>query len=74
VEHLRAFPDVELEAEDYEDAASYSNRCRANGIQGSSVDFLICAVSARRGLAVLTTDKDFEHFARHLPIRLHPRE
>ncbi|MGQ0592185.1 MAG: PIN domain-containing protein [Gammaproteobacteria bacterium] len=71
-EHLRAFPDVELGAGDYEEAASFSNRCRAAGVRGSSVDFLICAVAARRGLSILTTDEDFEHYASILPLTLHP--
>jgi predicted nucleic acid-binding protein len=69
--HLRAFPDIPLEAEDYEEAASFFNKCRARGIQGSNTDYLICAVAARRGFAILTTDTDFAHFARVLPIELH---
>jgi predicted nucleic acid-binding protein len=69
--HLRAFPDVLLEAEDYEEAASFFNKCRASGIQGSNTDFLICATAARRGFAILTTDADFTHFARVLQIELH---
>ncbi len=70
-DHLRAFPDVALAAEDYEEAASFFNKCRAKGIQGSNTDYLICAVAARRGFGILTTDTDFEHFARVLPIELH---
>lgn len=70
-DHLRAFPDVPLEAEDYEEAASFFNKCRARGIQGSNTDYLICAVAARRGFGILTTDTDFAHFARVLPIALH---
>jgi predicted nucleic acid-binding protein len=69
--HLRAFPDVLLEAEDHEEAAAYFNRCRAKGIQGSSTDFLICAAAVRRGFGILTSDADFAHFARVLPIELH---
>jgi len=69
--HLRAFPDVLLEAEDYEEAASFFNRCRGKGIQGSNTDFLICATAVRRGFGILTTDADFAHFARVLPIELH---
>ncbi|HJX65084.1 MAG TPA: PIN domain-containing protein [Polyangia bacterium] len=69
--HLRAFPDVLLEAEDYEQAATFFNRCRAKGIQGSNTDFLICAAAVRRGFGILTTDADFTHFARVLPIELH---
>jgi len=70
-DHLRAFPDVPLEAEDYEEAASFFNRCRAKGIQGSNTDYLICAAAARRRFGILTTDTDFRHFARVLPIELH---
>jgi hypothetical protein len=40
-------------------------------IQGSNTDFLICAATARRGFGILTTDTDFAHFARVLPIELH---
>jgi predicted nucleic acid-binding protein len=69
--HLRAFPDIPLEAEDYEEAASFFNKCRARGIQGSNTDYLICAAAARRGFGILTTDTDFAHFARVLPIELH---
>ena len=69
--HLRAFPDIALEAEDYEDAASFFNRCRAKGVQGSNTDFLICAVAVRRRFGILTTDTDFLHFAKVLPIELH---
>jgi predicted nucleic acid-binding protein len=70
-EHLRPFRDIDLEVEDNEEAAAFFNRCRAKGIQGSNTDFLICAVAARRELAILTTDDDFAHFARVLPIQLH---
>jgi predicted nucleic acid-binding protein len=70
-EHLRAFPDVELGRADHEEAARYFNQCRGRGIQGSNTDFLICAVSVRRKLGILTTDTDFLHFAKVLPIHLH---
>ena len=70
-DHLRAFPDLELEAGDYEEAATFFNRCRARGVQGSNTEFLICAAAARRRIGILTTDADFRHFAKLLPIRLH---
>ena len=69
--HLAAFPDLPLVSEDYITAAKFFNICRANGIQGSNTDFLICAVAVRRQLALYTTDKDFSFFAKHLPIVLH---
>jgi predicted nucleic acid-binding protein len=69
-DRLRAFPDVELEQADYEDAASAFNRCRAKGVQGSNTDFLLCAVALRREISVLTTDQDFGRFSRILGLRL----
>ncbi|MES1204575.1 MAG: PIN domain-containing protein [Pseudomonadota bacterium] len=69
--HLRAFPDIELETGDYEDAALFFNRCRAKGVQGSNTDFLVCAAAARRRMGILTVDADFAHLAKHIPIHLH---
>jgi predicted nucleic acid-binding protein len=68
---LRAFRDVGLEREDHEEAALCFNRCRTAGVQGGSVDFLICAVALRRKLAVFTTDVDFQHYAKVLAMKLH---
>ncbi len=70
-EHLRAFPDLELDEADYEEAASAFNRCRGKGIQGSNTDFLICATAYRRDLAIFTTDRDFEQYAKLLHLALH---
>ncbi|NJK51975.1 MAG: PIN domain-containing protein [Leptolyngbyaceae cyanobacterium SU_3_3] len=69
-EYLRAFPNLELVVEDDELAAEFYNTCRRNGIQGSNIDFLICAVAHRRGYGLLTTDGDFVLFGEHLPIIL----
>lgn len=70
-EYLRFYSNLPLDAEDDENAAAYYNRCRANGIQGTSVDLLICATAARHDLRIFTTDRDFERYAQYLPIRLH---
>jgi predicted nucleic acid-binding protein len=68
---LAAFPDEPIIAEDYVRAAACFNTCRRKGVQGSHVDFLICAVATRLATPIFTLDKDFEHFAKALPIRLH---
>jgi len=68
---LRAFPDIELEIADHEHAATFFNRCRAKGVQGSTIDFLLCAAASRRKLSILTTDGDFSNYARVIPIALH---
>ena len=70
-EHLSAFPDMEITTGDYEEAASFFNRCRAKGIHASNTDFLICAVAVRNELAIFTSDQDFTKFAKILPIVLH---
>jgi predicted nucleic acid-binding protein len=67
---LRAFVEPAIEVTDYEEAASMNNRCRARGIAGSAIDFLICAVAHRRGWLIFTTDRDFQHYATVLPLRL----
>jgi predicted nucleic acid-binding protein len=73
--HFRAFPDVNCDTGDYEEAASCCNRCRSKGVQGAAVDFLICAVALRHRLAVFTTDADFKHYARILGVSLYqPRK
>jgi hypothetical protein len=69
-DYLRAFREPSLEAADYEEAASMNNLCRARGIAGSAIDFLICAVAHRREWLIFTTDRDFQHYASVLPLRL----
>jgi predicted nucleic acid-binding protein len=69
--HLAAFADLPLLMEDYVTAVKFYNLCRSKGIQGSNTDFLICALAVRRDLAVFTTDVDFAHFAKCLPVVLH---
>jgi predicted nucleic acid-binding protein len=67
---LRAFPDIPLTSDDYEQAAEFFNTCRQHGIQGSNTDFLICAVAYRRNIQIFTTDKDFQYFQAHIPVNL----
>lgn len=68
--YLHDFPNIKLESEDYEDAARISNICRRVGITGSPVDMMMCSVSLRNGWEIFTTDQDFAHYKRVVPIRL----
>jgi len=70
-DYLRAFDDPQLQVEDYEEAARMNNACRARGIAGSPVDFLICAVALLRNWQVFTTDRDFVRYSKILPLRLY---
>ncbi len=68
---LGAFEDVLLTREVYESAAQAFNNCRANGVQGSNTDFLICAVSLRHQIPIFTLDGDFLMYQRWLPVQLY---
>lgn len=68
---LDAYPDQQLFTTDYVRAAEMFNICRAQGVQGDHIDFLICAAAERLDMPILTTDKDFLHYRKSLPIRLY---
>lgn len=70
-DRLRAFPDLVLNARDYERAAEFFTTCRRRGVQGSNTDFLICSLSAGHEIPIFTTDEDFGRFEKHLPIALY---
>ena len=67
---LSFFEDIPLKTEHFEKAAEFSNICRSKGIQGSTIDFLICAVAYIENLIIFTTDKDFENYKKYLSIQL----
>lgn len=68
--YLQGFPDVPLETSDYEDAAEMWNTCRSHGIAGNSIDLLICSVASRRQWIIYSIDRDFERYAKYLPVKL----
>ncbi len=70
-EKLSYFENCPILDSDYELAAELSNKCRKNGIQGSHIDFLICAVAKRLEAPIFTTDNDFTHYQRIISIKLH---
>jgi len=72
-QRLADFDDEPLVTADFEEAARCHNRCRAVGLAGSPIDFLLCAVAIRRSLTVFTTDVDFAGYAQHLPLAMHER-
>ena len=74
-QHLEAFDDLSIVGDDYVEAARMFNTCRKKGVQGSHIDFLICAVSKRHSTPVFTTDKDFMNYSMHVDLSLHsPRK
>ena len=70
-EKLSYFEDLPLASEFFVKAAEFCNICRKKGIQGSTTDFLICAISSLQKLQIFTDDKDFISYNKHLPIHLY---
>ena len=69
-EALVSFKDIVLRTEHFEKAAEFNNLCRNKGVQGSTIDFLICSVAYLDNLIIYTTDNDFKNYQKHLPIHL----
>jgi predicted nucleic acid-binding protein len=67
---LSFFEDIILKTDHFVKAAEFSNLCRKNGIQGSTTDFLICAVSNLEKLSIFTVDNDFINYNKYLKIKL----
>jgi predicted nucleic acid-binding protein len=68
---LNSFTYVGILPDDYDRAAEFFNACQTEGVTGTSVDLLICAVAARLKTAIFTTDRDFVRYARVLSVNLH---
>ena len=71
--HLSYFEDLSISTEMYVQAAEFYNKCRNKGIQGSHIDFLICAVAQTYNLHIFTIDKDFLRFSTVIDIRIFPQ-
>lgn len=67
---LRAFDDLAVTQQDHELAAALFNACRQKGVQGSHIDFLICAIAHHTDAFIFAVDGDFTHYAPHIPIKL----
>lgn len=61
---------IQPERRDHVDAADLRNTCRRAGVQLGTIDALIAQLCLRHGLTLLTTDKDFEHAAKHCPLQV----
>ena len=73
-EKLSYFQNVPIQDSDYESAAEWCNQCRKKAVQGSHIDFLICAVAIRLDVPIFTTDKDFLQYMKVLSLKLFDRQ
>ena len=68
---LSFFEDLSLLSDYFVKATEFCNICRKKGIQGSTTDFLLCAISNLQKLQIYTDDKDFIYYKKYLPIHLY---
>lgn len=55
---------IDLELQDFDEAARLTNVLLTKGITVSPTDSLLAAAALRRSLSVYTLDADFQHFSR----------
>ena len=67
---ISVFPDHSISTKEYELAARFHNECRRHGIQGSHIDYLICAVAQTNEFRILTLDNDFVQYQEYVGIQL----
>lgn len=70
IERLQVLPLLNPGRETHIQAAMLRNLCRRGGVQIGTIDALIARLCIEHDLALLTTDKDFVHASRLIPIRL----
>lgn len=70
IERFAALPLLQPDREDHIGAAALRNTCRQAGVQIGTIDALLAQLCIRHDLALLTTDKDFTHAAKHCPLRV----
>ncbi len=55
----------------YVKAAEFFNNCRTKGIQGSHIDFYICAVAYLNNWEIFTFDNDFSMYSKIINIKMY---
>ncbi len=70
VERFQALPLIHPDRQDHISAAEVRNVCRRSGVQIGTIDALLIQVCGRHDLTLLTTDQDFVHAARYVPVKL----
>ena len=70
VERFQALPLIRPDRQDHIAAAEVRNLCRRAGVQVGTIDALLIQLCGRHDLTLLTTDQDFAHAAKHVPVKL----
>jgi predicted nucleic acid-binding protein len=69
VERFAALPIVVPDRDDHVAAAEVRNTCRRKGIQIGTIDALLIQLCCRHELTMLATDQDYDHAAKHVPLK-----
>jgi predicted nucleic acid-binding protein len=69
VERFAALPMVVPDRSDHIAAAEIRNTCRRKGIQIGTIDALLIQLCCRHELTLLATDPDYDHAAKHVPLK-----
>ena len=70
VERFTALPMLIPDRDDHVAAAEIRNTCRKKGIQIGTIDALLIQLCIRHELTMLATDRDYDHAARHVSLKL----
>ncbi len=70
IERFKALPIIAPDRQDHIAAAEVRNTCRRAGVQVGTIDALLIQLCGRHELTLLSTDKDFDHAAKHVPFKL----
>jgi predicted nucleic acid-binding protein len=68
VDRFASLPLLVPDRVDHVEAADLRNTCRHRGVQVGTIDALLAQLCIRHGLVMLSTDRDFEHMARHVDL------
>jgi predicted nucleic acid-binding protein len=69
VERFAALPMIVPDRDDHVAAAELGNTCRRKGIQIGTIDALLIQLCCRHELTMLSTDQDYDHAAKHVPLK-----
>jgi predicted nucleic acid-binding protein len=70
IENFAPLPLIVPERKDHINAADLMVKLRHKGIQAGTIDVLLAQLCLRHGLSLLSTDRDFIHIAKHVPLAL----
>lgn len=68
--HFAVLPFIAPDVQDHVEAAKLRNLCRRKGVQVGTIDALIAQLCIRHELQLLSSDRDFRHIAKHVPLVL----